>query len=221
MNAFVQIKTYPEPDLCRREMLRYALCKEENTSISALLEDCLREARDKLTYKVCYRQFPVAVRDDVCDFGTFQVRSKHLAHNLRDCSAVILFAATVGTGIDRLIARYGRLSPAKGILLQGIGAERIEALCDTFCEDMKQATGLSQKPRFSPGYGDLPLEFQRDIFTLLNCPKHIGLSLNDSLLMSPSKSVTAFVGLTATNTTEIRNKCSACEKRDCEFRGAL
>jgi len=51
------------------------------------------------------------------------------------------------------------------------------------------------KPRFSPGYGDLPLETQREIFDVLDCSRRIGLMLNDSLLMSPTKSVTAFVGV--------------------------
>jgi len=50
--------------------------------------------------------------------------------------------------------------------------------------------------RFSPGYRDLPLTLQREIFTLLEPSRRIGLSLNASLLMSPSKSVTAIVGIT-------------------------
>lgn len=221
MTGIVQTRIYPEPALCRREMLRYALSKREDEAIASLLEDCLREVRDKLTYKVCYRQLPVEIREDVCHFGAFEVRSGQLARNLRDCNSVILFAATVGTGIDRLITRYGHLSPAKAILFQAIGAERIEALCDTFCETIKQESNLAQKPRFSPGYGDLPLESQKDIFKMLDCPRQIGLTLNDSLLMSPSKSVTAFVGLTEKPQKETETKCSLCSNTECEFRGAL
>ena len=55
--------------------------------------------------------------------------------------------------------------------------------------------GKRTRPRFSAGYGDLPLGVQREIFAALDCPKHIGLTLNDSLLMSPTKSVTAIVGI--------------------------
>lgn len=53
------------------------------------------------------------------------------------------------------------------------------------------------RPRFSPGYGDLPINMQKDIFAALDCPRKIGLSLNESLLMSPSKSVTAIIGVSA------------------------
>lgn len=112
---------------------------------------------------------------------------------------MIIFAATIGVGVDRLISKYSRLSPTKALCFQAIGAERVEALCDEFCNKMKtelEKDGEKVKPRFSPGYGDLPLETQKMIFSLLDCPKRIGVTLGDTLLMSPSKSVTAFVGIT-------------------------
>ena len=77
---------------------------------------------------------------------------------------------------------------------------------------------MQLRPRFSPGYGDLPLELQKDVFRVLDCPRKIGLSLNESLLMSPSKSVTAIIGI-GKGDVEAENKCSACEKTDCAYRG--
>ena len=136
---------------------------------------------------------------------------------LADCIN-ILFAATVGVEIDRLIGKYGRLSPTKALLFQAIGAERIEALCDAFCADIKKEYNTGLEPRFSPGYGDLPLSAQKNIFAVLDPERRIGLTLNSSLLMSPSKSVTAFVGLGSTEKTS-SNKCSLCEKTDCTLRG--
>ena len=104
----------------------------------------------------------------------------------------------MGLGIDRLINKYGRITPSRAVCLQAIGAERIEALCDEFCKDIAQKYAEScrkLRPRFSPGYGDLPLSLQRDILNLLSSEKRIGLTLNESLLMSPTKSVTAIVGI--------------------------
>lgn len=220
MNSVILSKTYEAPALCKKEILRYAGCQEADGGITALLESCAEETGDKLTYKVCYRELPVTVDGDVCDFEVFRLRSSHLACNLKDCKRVIVFAATVGVGIDRLIAKYGRLSPAKALMLQAIGAERIEALCDAFCEDIENELHAGQRPRFSPGYGDLPLTAQKDIFSVLDCGKRIGLVLNDSLLMSPSKSVTAFVGIGGEK-KQHKNRCSFCQMRDCTFRGAL
>ena len=225
-------KIYNEPPICKKEILRYAGCKgmnkefmsltPETQSVELLLEECLREVLPKLSYKVCYIELPLEMEDTTCDFGCMKLTSKDLVKNLQGCEKVILFAATIGVEIDRLITRYGHLSPAKAMMLQAIGAERIESLCDVFCES---------HARFSPGYGDLPLETQKEIFQVLNCSKNIGLSLNDSLLMSPTKSVTAFVGISEAtlgdlekeyedNATQIENRhnCEKCKKIDCAYR---
>lgn len=216
------LKTYQEPPFCEKEILRYAGCKSYDEELLQLLRACIKEVRGKLSYKVCYRELPVTITEETCDFGCLTMQSQNLAKNLKDCKTAILFAATLGVEIDRLIAKYGRISPSKALLFQAIGAERIEALCDIFCEDMAKEKGVALKPRFSPGYGDLSLESQKDIFQILDCFKRIGVSLNDSLLMSPSKSVTAFVGIkTYLDETEKKsvNKCAACEKTDCQYRG--
>ena len=123
--------------------------------------------------------------------------SRDLWKTFDGCDRVILFAATIGLPIDRLILRYGKISPSKALFLQAIGAERIEALCELFFTDMqeeKRKDGYLLRPRFSAGYGDFPLEAQKEIFASLDCARKIGLSLNESLLMSPTKSVTALIG---------------------------
>lgn len=218
MNSVILSKTYTEPPFCEKEILRYAGCKEDSEEISSTLKECINEVKDKLTYKVCYRELPIKTDGNICDFGVFSVQSKDLSFNIKECERVILFAATVGVEIDRLIGKYGRLSPVKALMLQAIGAERIEALCDAFCADIEEEYDMGSKPRFSPGYGDLPLSAQKDIFAVLDPQRRIGLTLNSSLLMSPSKSVTAFVGLGGTEKPS-SNKCSLCENLGCTFRG--
>lgn len=221
MNSVILSKKYEEPPFCENEILRYAGCKDADEELSALLRSCINESKGKIEYKVCYRVLPVEINGAECDFGAFVSKSEKLALNLKDCSKVIVFAATVGVEIDRLIAKYGRISPSKALMFQSIGAERIEALCDAFCEDISNEMNIFLKPRFSPGYGDLPLDSQNDIFAVLDCGKRIGLSLNDSLLMSPSKSVTAFVGISDKEENNTIKKCSACDKADCTLRGAI
>lgn len=195
MNFMILRKTYEGPPFCEKEILRYAGCKEADSETIVLLKECMKEAKDKLTYQVCCREFSLKTDGAVCDFGAFSLRSKSLALNLKGCKRVILFAATIGVGMDRLMAKYGRISPSKAFMLQAVGAERIEALCDAFCQNITKEAKADLRPRFSPGYGDLPLSAQKDIFSVLDCGRQIGLTLNDSLLMSPSKSVTAFVGI--------------------------
>ena len=68
-------------------------------------------------------------------------------------------------------------------------------------------------------YGDLPLEMQKDIFNVLDCSKRIGLTLNESLLMSPSKSVTAIIGISKDKCGRKHEaECKICNKKDCLYR---
>ncbi len=218
MSSVILTKIYAEPPFCQKEILRYAGCKSADEETEKLMKSCIAEAQNILCYKVCFRELTVRADGDCCDFGFFKVQSKKLCANLKNCKRVILFAATVGVGIDRLIAKYGRISPSKALMFQAIGAERIEALCDCFCEDIERENNMSLRPRFSPGYGDLTLECQKDIFNVLDCGKYIGLTLNSSLLMSPSKSVTAFAGLAENGIGQHYSKCDLCDNKDCEFK---
>ena len=193
----VEVKTYAPPPVKREEIGRYGgMGVDEQTQ--ALLDECLSEALPRLTYRVCWAVFPLATAAGALDLGFARTDSAALGRWFKDCDEVAVFAATVGLEFDRLLARYGRLSPAKALLLDAVGTERVESLCDVFCADLAaQAAeeGKETTRRFSPGYGDLPLSLQRDIFRVLDPARRIGLTLNDSLLMSPSKSVTALIGL--------------------------
>lgn len=225
MESIIFTKTYPQPPVNKAEIFRYMRCGDSNGEFDELLEACLSELLPQLSYKVCWRVSDIS--DEVV-----KTSSRVLSRALQGCDKLVLFAATIGLAPDRLIAKYGRLSPSKALCMQAIGAERIESLCDAFCDEIAAdyaEKGYHARRRFSPGYGDFPLDVQKAIFQNLDCPRKIGLSLNDSLLMSPSKSVTALIGLSSESTCiqaegdtlEPNHKnCAACNKTDCLFREA-
>ena len=185
--------TLPAEPVDEREIMRYMGCLSDDADAEALIRSCVSEALPVTVCKVCYGEFDMTVSDDTVDFGFATVRSCSLSKHLSGCRRAVIFAATAGIGIDRLIARYGAVSPARALCMQCFGAERIESICDAFEE--KVTEGRSARSRFSPGYGDLSLDFQRQIFCVLDCSKKIGVTLNQSLLMSPTKSVTAIIGI--------------------------
>ena len=180
------------PPFSLREICRYA--KADPDEIPSFLEDYLKETEGKFSYRAGGIRLPVDTFRDQCRIGPLSVASQDLRKNLRGCKEAFVFAATIGIEMDRMIARALPISPAKALWLQAIGTERIEALCDAFCEKLEKSVNKRLRPRFSPGYGDIPLEIQRDIFRILDCAK-LGICLNESLLMSPTKSVTAFIGI--------------------------
>ena len=182
----------PDP----KEILRYAGMSKDSQP-DALMMACLEELGE-IRGRVCWRRFPVIRTAEGMDLGFCRTPSASLGINLQGCSSLILFAGTLGLDIDRLLAKYGRLSPAKALWFQAIGAAGVEALCDAFCEDVRILSGspgdpARTKPRYSPGFGDFGLEYQPFIFEALDCPRTIGLTLTDSFLMSPTKSVTELI----------------------------
>ena len=215
----IRTLNFDAPAWDKREIMRYARIRGANNSYDSLIDDCIRESEPLLTYRLCYTVLPVNTDGSIM-IGNERVASQTIGKAIRDSKQVILFAATVGAPFDRLIARYSRVEPSKALILQAIGAERVESLCDAFCSQMNtdlRDVGKCLTRRVSPGYGDIPLSLQKEIFAVLDCPRKIGLTLDQSLLMSPSKSVTAIAGITD-ECEEQADKCAACNKTDCAYR---
>lgn len=220
MISEVSVKHYDGFAYDENEILRYAGCRgeEQGSELVAVMRECIQEAETQkaFSYSVAYRLLPVnCIEDDYVDMQLISTHSRNLAYNLSGCHHVMLIAATVGHDVDRIIRKYTRIDSAKALFLQAIGAERVEQLCDAFCEDIPdlimelfkntssdeydlsvfEKAVMKQAPRYSPGYGDLPLELQPDFLNVVDARRKIGITINDSLLMQPSKSVTAFIGI--------------------------
>lgn len=168
--------------------------KAPGEQVEELFSSCLDEVKKAVAYKACFTEvtlsFP-AENEVFLGFGT--VRSEKLFRHLQECKTAYIFAATTGMGIDRLISRYKVLSPSKSLMIDAIGSAAVEGWCNRLNADL--VGGRKAKSRFSPGYGDLSLEYQKDILEYLDAYRKIGISLSDTLFMTPTKSVTAIIGI--------------------------
>ena len=198
------------PDL--KEVARYLGYRKAvppDADVSALMEKAAGEMHAVMKPQAAFEIFDLTINDPtsavvstgsttvMLHFADVTLHSKDLATNLAGCSQVALLAATIGPQIDALIRRHSTVNPVYASILQATGAMFIEEVVDFVNEEIKKiaaSQGLKTKPRYSPGFGDVPLEVQKDFFRLLPCTR-IGLTLMDTLIMAPEKSVTAFVGL--------------------------
>lgn len=192
--------------------------------VSALVDETLLELLRVIKPKNIYRVYHCMTDRERVFVGDMEIKSRKLAENLAQCHTAALFAATLGLEADKLLWRYELVNMAKASIVQACGAACIEAYCNIVQENIrleeqkKNDRPLFIRPRFSPGYGDLPLETQKDIFGALDCTKRIGLTLTQNLLMYPTKSVTAFLGFTDNPGNCHIGKCKSCDKADCAFR---
>lgn len=180
-----------------------------------------REVAGCVAPRACCTVLPVRVQEGQVDFGSFCAETRALAKNLTGCDRVLLFAATVGADVDRVITKYASLSPSSAVIAQAAGAAAIESWCDLLVtrisEKLKKENAFL-RPRFSPGYGDFDLNYQRDLFQLLDVSRRIGVSLTEGGLMTPSKSVTAVAGVSSSDEECSASGCEVCEKRtECSY----
>ena len=196
-NNLIYFKSFLPPEIDRCEIFRYAGVLEATPELQRLLDECITEAEKVITYKVCYSIYDIEVCANSAKLGFASVSSRSLVKVLSayDCNKAVVFCATVGSGIDRLIAKYNVTSPARAVFMQALGSERVETLCEEFCSYIKEELNGTHTKRFSPGYGDLSLDLQRDIFDSLECTKRLGITLNNNMFMTPTKSVTAIIGV--------------------------
>ena len=187
-----------------------------------LIADSFGSLRSVGSRKSVYRIFDLEQEDgETVRFGSLTVKSKSLGKNLRGCDKIVLFGATLGIGVDQLLSRTSKTDMAKTVVLQACAAALLEEYCDECQERIRQemeSEGRYLRPRFSPGYGDFPIECQRDLVRMLDCAKSIGLTLTESCMMAPSKSVTAVIGAGRAAVRCHRQGCESCEKLDCIYR---
>ena len=209
-------------DVIRRETFRYLGCGSEvpdektlemaDRAIELLSERC----RPKNTSQIVEIS---AGTEEIRLEGGAVIYSESIARVMSGCSRMLVFGATLGTEADILIKRETAVNIAMGAVMQAAAAAYIEEYCDELQTELNErfsAVGEPLGDRFSPGYGDFALEYQRELFAILDCPRQIGLTLTEDCIMIPSKSVTAVIPIGGSCGRQLG--CRYCEKRDCQYR---
>lgn len=212
-------------DARTREAVRYlgfgrnAADEQTERLISEVFTELDRIARPKAVHRV----FSCVQRKEEIQIGTMQVHSKNLARNLQGCTQTVLMATTLGIEVDLAMRRYALTDMAKVVIFQACAAAMLEEFCDE-CQvkiaDEMAPEYRGMRPRFSPGYGDFDIHHQEEILRMLDAHKKIGLSMTESYMLTPTKSVTALIGFAEKEMDCPKSGCEACEKKDCIYRRA-
>ena len=164
--------------------------------ICELCEKAYSELCSVITPKYIYEEYEFTRTADGIIVDGVEFKSAKLLSHLKDSNTIILFGATLGVGADTLVRKYSITDSAMTSIVHCVGASMVENLCDQACEELKNTIKGDHKYRFSPGYGGLVLSSQADFFKLLPMTKQMGVTLSENFLMTPTKTVTAFIGVT-------------------------
>ncbi|MCM1333693.1 MAG: hypothetical protein NC084_06040 [Bacteroides sp.] len=197
----------------KAEALRYLGVRgEADGATLALLDRGVKALDAAVSPSFCWR---VEKREDCGAYLVGADIEKHLA----DCKEVLFFAATLGASADRLIRAAEVENMAYALVLDSLASAMVERYCDECETEMREKTGGFFTARFSPGYGDYPIELQGALLRLLSAEKRIGLTATENHILLPRKSVTAVIGIDREKAPPKKRSCESCNLRDrCDFR---
>ena len=195
--------------------LRYMGVPQKNVS-AEMKEQVIhgfRKLEEIAAYKVIYQKVKVNRKEDQIAFeGTnCSIQSQDLIKLLKNSSECILMAATLGQEVDRQIGNLQKTNMLDAMVLDACASVLVDKLCDD--AEVEIMNGLAENEyltmRFSPGYGDVPLEASAQLLDILAAQKRIGLMLTKTHMLVPTKSITALIGIS--NQKENRQKsCGHC-----------
>jgi len=213
--------TLTPPD--RNEVLRYMGTPPEraNEDLLALVDDCSARMLSTARPRWCCRVFSVLFEDAGVrlDNGLL-LPGQSLKEHLNGCDRTAVLCATLGARTDSLIRQAECTDMLRALALDCCASALTEQLCDRAEQQIHAAFPGRHSPfRFSPGYGDLPLEVNAPLLDLLNAPRAIGLCATSSHLLTPRKSVTALLGLSDRPVESHKRSCPGCPAYDsCQYR---
>lgn len=183
-----------------------------NYRMDVLMDECEKAVLEKASPKYLYVE-----KNLPCP----QIMGgKDIESHLNGCEKAIVMCATVGSGVDKLI-RISQISDmARAVVMDSLASVAVEQVCNAFDKIIAEKySDYNMTFRFSPGYGDYPIELQKIILQMLDAPKKIGLCTNDNFLLTPTKSVTAVLGLSKNPIERKKRGCAICNMREtCKFR---
>lgn len=210
-----------------KETRRYAGLMRAKEFDEALILDACQDARLLAEPRGVWQLYDYDAETQVVKADPpFTIEGKKIGKHLADCDKVILLSATVGDGIEEEVTkRFASGAYATSVLLDAAATTAVEQIADGMEKAIKPqmaAKGYAMRWRFSPGYGDWPLEQQPELVRTAHAAE-IGVSLSESNMLVPRKSITAIIGLYqegANAAAQTPKGCASCDKTDCSSRRA-
>lgn len=211
-------------ELDRAEAFRYMGYKggEIKESILKITEECEKALLNIIKPRLAYKIFDISFTENGVEIISTPLifKGNDIKEHLTGCERCALMCATLSSDVDKLIRSYEAEGMEKAFITDSLASAAVEQVCNKAEALIQSAVGnYSFTWRFSPGYGDFPLDIQKDFISVTEADKKIGLTVTESLILIPRKSVTAVMGISEKEIPKKRRGCGCCNMKDrCEFR---
>lgn len=199
------------------EALRYLGASGADAALRQRMTGVARNTESRFTPKYTYRVFQVERRSD----GEWLAEARLLLPGnsarkmLAECSHAAVLVCTLGLAFDQHLRAMQARDMSQAVLLDTCGSVLVEAGCDAAEKEIAaRFPGMYLTDRFSPGYGDLPLDLQAAICSMTDSQRRLGVYVTPSMLMNPQKSVTAIIGIADRPQRARIRGCAYCAMKD-------
>ena len=210
------------PDI--ETILRYLRIRGESApELRARVESRAVRLAESLTPRRVWRAFPLRRTSGGLSLGGELTLPGTLAERmLGGCDTAVLLCCTLGLDFERQLRSLERRDMGEAVILDACGSAWVESGCDQAEKELAELFAPRfLTDRFSPGYGDLPLSLQPSVLALLDAERRLGVHVSESFLMTPSKTVTAVLGVSDTPQPARIRGCAFCVMRGkCEYRNS-
>ncbi|MCF7916198.1 MAG: hypothetical protein K9L61_00280 [Candidatus Omnitrophica bacterium] len=131
--------------------------------------------------------------------GDIVINSNSIYKFLKGSTAVLFMAATSGSQIMEVISQEkGKKDLEKAVVADAVASELTDAalgwIANYKARALRRQNKFITEQRFSAGYGDFDLSYQKVIYNVLNLAK-FGVKLKKNYILEPEKTVTAICGI--------------------------
>lgn len=206
------------------EALRYMGYRDDINidNITPILKECEKNLLNEANYRYCYKFFELEKKDNYIKLANTELilRGNSIYNHLEDCDRAILMACTLSDKADKLINRLNITDMSSALITDSMASALIEQLCNEVENIIRKELDIKYMTwRFSPGYGDLPIDIQKNFIKTINADKQIGLTVTESNILIPRKSVTAIIGISDSPIPQKKRGCAICNmNKTCQFR---
>ncbi|MCM1315376.1 MAG: hypothetical protein NC205_01275 [Prevotella sp.] len=188
------------------------------TEILNRLEPVVRE---RIRPAYVYRKTSVNFTADglFLDGISRELAGNDIKKHLSGCTSAVVLAVTLSGEADKLIRQTAVTDMADSLAVDCLCSAAVEQVCDIAEKEIFSVVEAPYRTwRFSAGYGDFPLDIQKDLLNFLNAHRRIGLTVTENSLLIPSKSVTAIIGISENPVNHGKKGCESCRmKGNCAF----
>jgi len=215
-----------ELDINKEEVLRYLGYKGQDIdeNLTNTIEECRDEIKKVITPRVVYSYKNIKLSDDGVEVITTNLilKGNDIKEHLKNSTECVLMAVTLGNEVEKRTRLYEKTNLTKALILDACATTAVEEVCDIVENSVKEKailSGMNITFRYSPGYGDLPLDVQNSFLRALDAQKKIGLTVSENNLLFPRKSVTAIIGIVNSGIEKKKKSCKECSNyENCSFR---